>query len=69
MSRNNDAMSTTQEKTYNQTLGIDQDLAWLSASLSTVRFGEVGLVFIVHDGKIVRVKKVTEENHLPLPGV
>jgi hypothetical protein len=47
---------------------IGGDLEWLSQSLETVAFGEVGLVFVVHDGKIVRVKKVTEECHLATRG-
>jgi hypothetical protein len=48
--------------------GIHQEMEWLSKAILDMRFGEVGLVFVVHDGKVVRVKKLTEESSLAQQG-
>lgn len=64
MTRNNDESARKAQGSPGKILEIGGDLEWLTQSLEAVAFGEVGLVFVVHDNKIVRVKKVTEESHL-----
>lgn len=37
-----------------------ESLKWLEMELNQVRYGEVGLIFILHDGRIVKRKKILE---------
>lgn len=35
-------------------------LSWLETELQRLEYGEVGIVFVVHDGRIVKRKKILE---------
>ncbi|HUS83797.1 MAG TPA: hypothetical protein VMX56_01530 [Anaerolineales bacterium] len=37
-----------------------ESLNWLETELSRIRYGEVGLIFILHDGRITKRKKILE---------
>lgn len=37
-----------------------ESLNWLETELNRVRYGEVGLIFILHDGRITKRKKILE---------
>lgn len=37
-----------------------ESLSWLETELNRVRYGEVGLIFILHDGRITKRKKILE---------
>ncbi len=37
-------------------------LEWFTAELNRVSYGEVGIICIIHDGEVVRVKKHSVEN-------
>jgi len=42
-------------------LKIDpESLNWLEAQLDKIQYGEVGLIFILHDGRITKRKKILE---------
>jgi len=42
-------------------LKIDpESLNWLETELNRIRYGEVGLIFILHDGRITKRKKILE---------
>jgi len=42
-------------------LKIDQEsLSWLESQLDKIQYGEVGLIFILHDGRITKRKKILE---------
>jgi len=37
-----------------------ESLNWLETELNRIRYGEVGLIFILHNGKITKRKKILE---------
>jgi len=37
-----------------------ESLNWLETELNRIRYGEVGLIFILHDGRITKRKKILE---------
>ena len=37
-----------------------ESLNWLEMELDKIRYGEVGLIFIIHDGRITKRKKILE---------
>jgi len=37
-----------------------ESLSWLETEINRVRYGEVGLIFILHDGRITKRKKILE---------
>lgn len=37
-----------------------ESLRWLEKELQQLEYGEVGLIFVVHAGKIVKRKKILE---------
>ena len=38
----------------------EESLRWLERELDQIRYGEVGLVFTLHDGQIIKRKKIIE---------
>jgi hypothetical protein len=41
---------------------VDAEIQTLKDALKEVRYGEVGLIFTLHDGGIVRIKQVRVKN-------
>lgn len=40
---------------------------WLDRALKATPFGEVGITLVVHEGKIIRIKKLLEESRRLAP--
>ena len=54
-------MALVRSDQASQTVVVKSLLDWLTKNLDDIEYGEVGLVFTVHDGKPQYVKKLLEK--------
>ncbi len=42
-------------------IDISKALSWMMTALKTTPYGEIGLSFVLHSGRVVRIRKILEE--------